>query len=267
MVCSGLPECIISLHSLKANQNILHGIVQRMPHMQLSSDIRGRNDDGKRFLALVYFRMKIFLIQPFLVQTILNAMGIIGFCQFLAHCFLHFHFCRYRALGRREKKSEILRMKKNVPWHILAPRRGCFGNHLPLRRVRILAELFLSYGNEVSYTIKKRPSTENSVKGRLNPNAVPPLFSGKTDLLQRLRRQLFRNLVAVIPLEPLSDNGDYRESLPRSCAFSSPIPKPHSVLLCSGLLSAIRDPLCQPGKRTLLLPHLCPCTMYTIGKN
>ena len=126
---------------------------------------------------------------------------------------------------------------------------------------------FLSYGNEVSYTIKKRPSTENSAKGRLNPNAVPPLFSGKTDLLQRLRRQLFRNLVAVIPIEPLSDNGDYRESLPRSCAFSSPIPKPHSVLLCSGLLSAIRDPLCQPGKRTLLLPHLCPCTMYTIGKN
>ena len=46
-------------------------------------------------------------------------------------------------------------MKKNVPWHILAPRRGCFSNHLPLRRVRILVELFLSYGNKVSYTIKK----------------------------------------------------------------------------------------------------------------
>ena len=68
-------------------------------------------------------------------------------------------------------------MKKNVPWHIPAPRRGCFSNHLPLRRVRILAELFLSYGNEVSYTIKKRPSTENSAKGRLNSNAVPPLFT------------------------------------------------------------------------------------------
>ena len=35
-------------------------------------------------------------------------------------------------------------IKKNVPWHILAPRRGCFGNHLPLRRVRILAERFCS---------------------------------------------------------------------------------------------------------------------------
>ena len=44
-------------------------------------------------------------------------------------------------------------IKRNVPWHILAPRRGCFGNHLPLCRVRILVEHLLSYGNEVSYTI------------------------------------------------------------------------------------------------------------------
>ncbi len=48
-------------------------------------------------------------------------------------------------------------MKKNVPWHILAPRRGCFSNHLPLRRVRILAERLLSYGNEVSNTMRKPP--------------------------------------------------------------------------------------------------------------
>ncbi|WP_412280395.1 hypothetical protein, partial [Gallintestinimicrobium sp.] len=50
-------------------------------------------------------------------------------------------------------------MKKNVPWHILAPRRGCFSNHLPLRRVRILSGAFLSYGNEVSYTMKKSSRT------------------------------------------------------------------------------------------------------------
>ncbi len=36
-----------------------------------------------------------------------------------------------------------LSKNKNVPWHILAPRRGCFGSHIPLRRVRILAELFV----------------------------------------------------------------------------------------------------------------------------
>ena len=93
--------------------------------MKLSGNIRRRHYDRERLFALASSSLRvsveIFVVQPFLVQTILNAMGIIGFCQFLAHCFLHFHFCRYRALGRREKKSEILRMKKNVPWHILAP--------------------------------------------------------------------------------------------------------------------------------------------------
>ena len=52
-------------------------------------------------------------------------------------------------------------IKKNVPRHILAPRRGCFSNHLPLRRVCIPAERFLSYRNEVSYTIKKFPIDMN----------------------------------------------------------------------------------------------------------
>ncbi len=46
---------------------------------------------------------------------------------------------------------------------ILAPRRGCFSNHLPLRRVRILAEHFYRMENEVSYTIKN-PVRERSPK-------------------------------------------------------------------------------------------------------
>ena len=41
-----------------------------------------------------------------------------------------------------ERFVPLCNIKKNVPWHILAPRRGCLGNHLPLRRVRILAERF-----------------------------------------------------------------------------------------------------------------------------
>ena len=45
-------------------------------------------------------------------------------------------------------------VKKNVPWHILAPRRGCFGNHLPLRRVRILAERF--YRIETKFPIRQK---------------------------------------------------------------------------------------------------------------
>ena len=44
-------------------------------------------------------------------------------------------------------------------WHILAPRRGCFSNHLPLRRMRIFASsaCFNGIGNSIgiSYSIKK----------------------------------------------------------------------------------------------------------------
>jgi len=54
-------------------------------------------------------------------------------------------------------------LKKNVPWHILALRRSCFGNHLPLRRVRILVERYLSYGNEVSYTTIECTLYEHSI--------------------------------------------------------------------------------------------------------
>ena len=43
-------------------------------------------------------------------------------------------------------KRSFLYDKKNVPWHILAPKRGCFGNHLPLRRVRILVARFYFIG-------------------------------------------------------------------------------------------------------------------------
>ena len=61
-------------------------------------------------------------------------------------------------------------MKKNVTWHILAPRRGCFGNHLPLRRVRILAERFFIVRKRSFLTIKKRYLIP---KGTGYP-AVPP---------------------------------------------------------------------------------------------
>ena len=57
----------------------------------------------------------------------------------------------------------VLRMKmyekKNVPWHILAPRRGCFGNHLLLRRVRFLRSIFCMIGrNFLSYKKKRMHS-------------------------------------------------------------------------------------------------------------
>ena len=55
-----------------------------------------------------------------------------------------------RFLSYKNKVSYMI--KKNVPWHILAPRRGCLGNRLPLRRVRILAEHF--YRMETKFPIR-----------------------------------------------------------------------------------------------------------------
>ena len=85
MVRAGLPEGIVSLHSLKTDENILHGVVQCMAHVELSRDIWGRNYNGKRGFAVVYFCMEVFFIQPLLVQSVFYALRVIGLCQFFAH--------------------------------------------------------------------------------------------------------------------------------------------------------------------------------------
>lgn len=85
MIGARLPERIVPLHSFIADQNILHGIVQRMSHMQLSRDIRRRDNDGKRFLRLVHLGVEIVLVHPLLIQSVLQPLRVVGLCQFLAH--------------------------------------------------------------------------------------------------------------------------------------------------------------------------------------
>ncbi len=85
VVCARLPECIEALHSLVTDENILHGVVQGMSHVQLTGDVRRRHHDGKRLLAAVYLRVKILLIQPFLIQTAFNPVGVIGLFQIFLH--------------------------------------------------------------------------------------------------------------------------------------------------------------------------------------
>ena len=86
------------------------------------------------------------------------------------------------------------KVKKNVPWHILAPRRGCLGNHLPLRRVRIRVERLLSYGNEVSYTIKMNPAKQDS----------PPAAGRASDILpfrcSAIRAERFYRMETKFPI-------------------------------------------------------------------
>ena len=108
----GLPQRIITLHPLEADQDVLHGIVERMAHVKLTGDIRRRNHDGKRFSGVIHLRMEIFLLFPVFINSLFNPPGIVCFGQFLAHSdsktsdsgiFRTFHYlcrshlCQFRA--------------------------------------------------------------------------------------------------------------------------------------------------------------------------
>ena len=79
MVGAGLPQCVVTLHSLITDQNILHGVVQCMPHVELSCDIWGRDHDSEGCLTVIYLRMKILFVKPLLIQSVFYAVWVIGF--------------------------------------------------------------------------------------------------------------------------------------------------------------------------------------------
>ena len=78
MVGAGLPQCVVALHSLITDQDILHGVVQCMPHVELSGDIWGRDHDSEGSLTMIYLRMKILFVKPLLIQSVFYATGVIG---------------------------------------------------------------------------------------------------------------------------------------------------------------------------------------------
>ena len=80
MICSRLPKGIISLHPFKADKDILHRIIQRMPHMKLPCDIWRRNHNRERFFAPVHLGMEIFLFHPFLINLIFDSFWVVSLC-------------------------------------------------------------------------------------------------------------------------------------------------------------------------------------------
>ena len=49
MVRAGKPAGLIAIHALKANHDVLKGVVEGVAHVEPSGDVGGRDDDGKRF--------------------------------------------------------------------------------------------------------------------------------------------------------------------------------------------------------------------------
>ena len=54
MVGTRLPQSLVALHSLITDQDILHGVIQCMTHVQLTGNVWRRHHDGERLLALSF---------------------------------------------------------------------------------------------------------------------------------------------------------------------------------------------------------------------
>ena len=87
VVGAGHPQGGIALHPLGADQDILHGVVHRMAHVQLTGDVRRGHDDGVGFLVGVGLRVEVAAVQPELVDAVFHLAGIVLFCEFF-HCIL-----------------------------------------------------------------------------------------------------------------------------------------------------------------------------------
>ena len=87
MVGARHPQGGIALHPLGADEHILHGVIQRMAHVELTGHVRRGHDDGVRLLVGVRFRVEVAAVLPELVDTVFHLAGIVLFCEFF-HCIL-----------------------------------------------------------------------------------------------------------------------------------------------------------------------------------
>ena len=85
VVGAGQPEGGIALHPLKAGQNVLEGGVQGVAHVELAGDVRRRHDDGEGRLLRVRLGAEAVVVQPGLVDLILDHLRVVGLGQFACH--------------------------------------------------------------------------------------------------------------------------------------------------------------------------------------
>ena len=88
MVCPGLPEGVISLHPLIADQDILEGVVQGVAHVELAGDVGRRDHDGEGGPGMIHLGVKVFFFFPVFVDPVLDSLRIVGLCKFSAHFIL-----------------------------------------------------------------------------------------------------------------------------------------------------------------------------------
>ncbi len=89
MVGAWLPQGLIALHAVIADQDVLQRVVERMPHVQAAGHVRRRNDDGIRLTVGALAPRATGLcgseraaLLPFLVSAGFHLFGMVGLFQF-----------------------------------------------------------------------------------------------------------------------------------------------------------------------------------------
>ena len=75
-------QCLVALHALSADEDILQGLVECVAHVQLAGNIRRRDNDGVRFLVRIDLGVEEAGIDPELVQLVLDRFRVVGLRQF-----------------------------------------------------------------------------------------------------------------------------------------------------------------------------------------
>ena len=85
MVGSGEPQRRIALHALRADQYVLQCFVKGVTHVELSGNVRRRDNDSVGLLFGITLRVEVALLLPVLVDALLEVLRGVGFCEFFLH--------------------------------------------------------------------------------------------------------------------------------------------------------------------------------------
>ena len=68
-------------------ERILQRFIHGMAKVQLTRDVRGRNDDGVRLLFGIYLGMKVFALHPEVIDPVFNFFRLVSLSKLFRHVF------------------------------------------------------------------------------------------------------------------------------------------------------------------------------------
>ena len=79
VVCARHPECILTLHTGSAYEDVLDGVVQHVTHVEHTCHIGGRNHDCVGFTSIGFAGEK-FVVQPILIPLSFDLFWVVFTC-------------------------------------------------------------------------------------------------------------------------------------------------------------------------------------------